>query len=245
MVVDRKGEKHTTNEGYEVEIIEYYGVKNCTIHFKCGFILKNLQYGAIKDGRIKYPFHPSVFSIGCFGVGEFFQKRNGIRSCTYNTWKNMLERCYSKKESYKHPSYKNVTVCKEWHNFQNFGEWFENNYIEGWHLDKDILIKGNKIYSPETCCFIPSKINTLFISCNSVRGKYPIGVIKHKEVFRARINRNKKYEHIGLFNTPEEAFQAYKTAKEQYIKEVADKYKDQISSRVYKAMYNYKIEIDD
>lgn len=249
MKVDRTGENIITNEGHEIEIVEWKGVEKCSIRFKCGLILKDLQYSGVKDGRIKYPFHRSVFGVGYFGIGVYFQKRGLEVYPAYNVWKNMIERCYSEKHKIKNLSYQNVIVCEKWHNFQNFAEWFHKNYnpetMKGWHLDKDILIKGNKVYSPDACCFVPPEINTLFISSKKSRGKLPIGVIGYKAIFRAKIKRNKKYEHIGLYNTPEEAFQAYKTAKELYIKEVADKWKDKISEKVYQAMHNYQVEITD
>jgi hypothetical protein len=162
----------------------------------------------------------------------------------------MIERCYSEKEKLKFPSYENVSVCEEWHNFSNYTKWYEENYnpeyMQSWHLDKDILVKGNKIYSPETCRLVPPAINGLFLKKNLNRGNCPIGVsfnIKDNK-YRACIMKDKRIT-LGRFKTPEEAFQAYKTAKEQYIKEVADKWKDLIDIKVYEAMYNYKVEITD
>ena len=87
----------------------------------------------------------------------------------------------------------------------------------------------------------------MFIKRNSKRGKYPIGVIYHKrdEVFYAQININGKKVHLGLFDTPEKAYFMYKTAKEKHIKEVANKYKDQITEQTYQALINYQVEITD
>ena len=156
---------------------------------------------------------------------------------------------YDLKIQNKVNTYIGCETVKEWHNFQNFAEWAEQNYnpdtMQKWQLDKDILFKGNKIYSPETCCFVPSRINSLFLKSDKVRGEYPIGVRKSGNRFQSRFFKKEVYIHLGTFNTPEEAFQAYKVAKEQYIKEVADEYKDQIDPRVYEAMYNYKVEITD
>ena len=109
-------------------------------------------------------------------------------------------------------------------------------------------MKGNKIYSPETCAFVPTEINTLLISCKTTRGKYPIGVTLNKgggKKFIAQITKNKKHFHLGYYGTPEEAFEAYKEAKEEYIKEVANKWRSQITEEVYNALINYKVEIDD
>ena len=150
-----------------------------------------------------------------------------------------------KKGQEKQPSYIGCLVDEEWHNFQNFAEWFEDNYVEGWHLDKDILIKGNKIYSPETCCFVPLEINSLFTKSDKIRGEYPIGVSKKDKKYQANVNKNSGFIFLGAFNTPEEAFQVYKTAKEDYIKEVADKWRGQITEQVYQAMYSYQVEITD
>ena len=129
-------------------------------------------------------------------------------------------------------------------------DWCFNNlqyFKEGWHLDKDILIKGNKIYSPKTCCFVPREINNLLISRRNGRGDLPIGVTKDKklEKFIAQVSINKKQVRLGTFGTPEEAFQAYKTAKENYIKQKAEEWKGLIDPRVYQAMYEYQVEITD
>ncbi len=238
----KAGEKFTTNEGYKIEIIEYFGWDNCTIQFEDGTTVKNRTYQNIVKGEISNPYHKSVCGVGYFGVGKYSSKKHPK---IYQTWISMLRRCYSKKEQEKCPTYEGCIAEGYWHNFQNFAKWFEENYVEGFELDKDILVKGNKIYSPETCCFVPHEINNLLIKSNSIRGEYVIGVYKNKSKFRAQLNVKGRRLHLGLFNTPEEAFQAYKTAKEKYIKEVAEKYKNQITEKVYQAMYNYKVEIND
>ena len=157
----------------------------------------------------------------------------------------MLERCYSLEYKENQPTYINSIVDCYWHNFQVFAEWFKNNYKEGYELDKDLLVRGNKNYSPNTCCFIPKYINTLLIKCDSKRGKYFIGVRKRKNRFEARCQVNGKPKYIGSFETELEAFYAYKNAKESDIKEVAEKYKDQITERCYWALINYKVNIND
>ena len=115
-----------------------------------------------------------------------------------------------------------------------------------YELDKDLLMESNKVYSPETCCFVPQEINKLFTKRDSKRGDYPIGVGKYRNnSYSAQITLNNSHKYIGTFNTPEEAFEAYKIAKENYIKELADKWRGLISSKVFEAMYNYKVEITD
>ena len=118
-------------------------------------------------------------------------------------------------------------------------------------LDKDILVKGNKIYSPETCVFVPQNINTLFTKRNKVRGEYPIGVSFYKNTNKylaqcnILINGKSQYKKLGYYNNIEDAFNAYKESKEANIKQVADYYKDNIPNKLYEAMYNYEVEITD
>ena len=164
----------------------------------------------------------------------------------------MLHRCYDEKLQEKYyTTYINCSVCTEWHNFQNFAQWYEENYyeVEGERmcLDKDILVKGNKTYSPETCVFVPNNINVLFVKCDKARGDLPIGVTWHKrdKVYQVRVNYYGKDGYVGYFHTIDEAFQCYKKTKEKYIKEVADIYKDIIPINLYQAMYNYIVEEDD
>ena len=167
-----------------------------------------------------------------------------------NMWHNMYNRCY-RRDLY--PEYEGCTMCPEWlDDYNNFYDWVRENYYtvdnEKVDNDKDILVKGNKIYSPETCCFVPFAINKLFTKNKASRGKCPIGVYYHRKKYDAYLNTKngaKNRRTIGSFNTPEEAFNAYKEAKESWIKEVADKWKDQLEPRVYKAMYEYQVEITD
>ena len=244
-VEDRVGEKHITNEGYQIEIIEYFNANNCTLKFNDGTIRYNIQYDKIKRGKVKNFNHKSILKIGFIGNGIYNIKNNYD---TYKTWKRMLDRCYNLKIHSKSKTYKDCTVDKEWHNFQNFAEWYKNNwkpYMNSWALDKDILVKGNKIYSSGTSCFVPQQINNLFPKANSIRGEYPIGVSKSKNKFKVFCCLNNKQVSIGTFDTIEQAFQAYKITKEQYIKEVANKFKDQITEQIYNSLYNYKVEITD
>lgn len=245
-MVNKVGEKYITNEGYIIEIVEYINNKNCTIQFEDMSIFNNLQYGHIIRGKVKNPSHRSVYRTGFIGIGKYNYKKS---SKIYRIWSGLLERGYCSKFKEKYFTYKYVTVCEEWHNFQNFAKWFEENYnpetMEGWHLDKDIIVKGNKVYSPETCCFVPQEINLLFTKCNSKRGLCSIGVCKVDDKFKSSVSKNNKTTNIGFFNTPEEAFQSYKTAKEKEIKRVADKWKPFITPETHQAMYNYQVAISD
>ena len=117
-----------------------------------------------------------------------------------------------------------------------------------WHLDKDLLMKGNKVYSEYSCVFIPHEINTVLVKCEASRGKHLIGVYYHKrdKAFVARVSKNKgNREWLGSFKTEIEAFNTYKVAKESFIKEQAEKWKDKIDPRAYEALMNYEVNIND
>lgn len=248
----REGQVFKLNCGWEIQIIEYISYTNITAKvLETGEIIKKLRYDHLKNGDVLPRTFPTVYGHGYLGIEE----RVDANSKCYRTWNHMLERCFSNELKEKYPTYKDVTVCEEWLNYSNFKIWFDNNYYEieneTMALDKDILAKGNKIYSPYTCVFVPQKINTIFTKNNSNRGNYYIGV-----TYRPEINNSKPYcascsdskgkqVNLGYYKTPEEAFNVYKNNKEKYIKQVADEYKPYIPQKLYDAMYRYEVEITD
>ena len=250
----RLGESRMMKCGEIAFIVEYTNNLNITVEFKNSGELVKTTYQQFKNGEIKSRFTPSVFGIGYLG-NEKTKDENGQTIKSYVVWTHMLRRCYSDECKKIHPTYKDCAVCKEWLNYSNFKKWYDNNYYEmdgeRMDLDKDILVKGNKTYSPETCVFVPQDINTRFTKSDKARGKYPIGVTfnKNAKKFIARcnilINGKGQQKFLGYYNNIEEAFNAYKQFKENYIKQVADEYKDKIPSKLYKALYNYEVEITD
>jgi hypothetical protein len=101
-----------------------------------------------------------VFGVGYVGVGKYLAFSNGIEEPAYNLWIGMLNRCYYVKSLKASPTYRDCTVAKEWHNYQNFAKWYEDNYVEGYQLDKDIKVEGNRVYGPDTCMFVTSQENS-------------------------------------------------------------------------------------
>lgn len=244
--ISRVGEKYPTREGDEVEIIEYFSSNSVTLKFKNGTITKNNQFSPVKRGTVKNPNTPSACSVGYMGQGIFKSKDNNKVVVAHQTWINMLKRCYSEAYQIKYPSYIGVVVCESWKCYQNFAKWYYENYVNGWHLDKDILCKECRIYSPKTCCFVPHKINTLITNNKKDRGDLPIGVtIKGDKYISQSRQSSKKTINLGAFDTPERAFQVYKEAKEKYIKNVTEKYKENLSPNVYKILINYIVKITD
>lgn len=155
----------------------------------------------------------------------------------YSRWAGMLGRCYSSRFHKKHPTYTDVTVCKEWLVFSNFRKWMEKQDWEGKCLDKDLLVYGNKIYSPETCIFISDEVNTLLLKSDGTRGELPLGV-RYKNKSKGMLNERtkpysaqitnrrlgKKYVHLGYFSTPDEAHKCWQLGKCDLILTVAEYY---------------------
>lgn len=170
----------------------------------------------------------------------------------YEIWHSMVYRCYGKPPKRRRYSYGNCTVCKEWLILSKFKEWFENpdnGYRKGHQLDKDILVKGNRVYSPDTCCFVPQEINTLFHSASRKKGKYILGVNRKKgdNVYCANICVGGIRTFLGCYKSENEAFEAYREAKELYIRKLAEDYysKREITKRVYDALMAYHIKDTD
>lgn len=249
-IIDRTGEETTNDFGSIIKIIKYRNCEDIDVYFpEYDYTNEHLQYNNFKKGNVKCPYEKRVFNIGYLGEGEYNASIN--RKCTkyYNVWKGILERCYNPKYIKKRPTYTGCEVHSSWHNFQVFAKWVDENYyeIEGERmaLDKDILCKGNKIYSPDTCIFVPTRINSLFTKNNKCRGNLPVGVTYKNQKYVASCNTNEKKKHLGYYNTPDEAFQVYKNFKEKEIKKVAEEYKNKIPQKLYEAMLRYQVDIDD
>lgn len=244
------GDRFKTNQGFEVVVTEYVDGYNITAKFEEPREYEFKTYlGSLKTGSIKNKYHPSMYGVGYMGVGEYDSKKD-IQAHSHFT--AMLERCYDTVALQKRKSYIGCEVRDDWYDFQDFAKWCygQKGFNEDrWQLDKDILIKGNKIYAPENCCFVPSDINALFTKRQADRGLYPIGVYEHSPGnFRASCSNEfmdeKKFSG-KLRTTPEEAFYDYKEFKEKVIKQRADFYRGRIDPRVYEALYNYQVEITD
>ncbi len=166
-------------------------------------------------------------------------------------WGSMNSRCKVGGSLQKdEPAYIGCTMSKNFKNFQYFAEWcqYQVGYgLEGYQLDKDILVKLNKEYNESVCVFVPQEINLVLVRSNNTRGIYPVGVCfdKDRNLYAAKMRAYNKVQNLGRFTAIEDAFSVYKHYKEQYIKELANKWKEQIDPRVYEALTNYQVEITD
>ena len=257
----RLGEINNNCQGELMQIINYRNAKDIDIQFlQTNNVIYHQSYANFKNGALKDYYLPTFYNMGIVGDGRI-HNANGEKTLAFKHWEYMLKRCYYEFDLQRYPTYTPCEVCSDWLNLSTFEKWVENNYYqcgnERMCLDKDILFKNNKIYSPKTTIFVPERINILFTKTNVTRGKYPIGVYykKKNKKFVAQVSKlkdeqsnTKQQEYLGLHDDPETAFGVYKVAKEAYIKEVADFYINKyphFPKKIYDALYNYQVDITD
>lgn len=191
-----------------------------------------------------------VYGVGV-NDGEYLTTIKGNATQEYALWCGMLERVMSVEYLKKYPSYLGCSISYNFKYYSYFHQWCQRQIsfgLAGWVLDKDLLVKGNKVYSEENCVFIPAKINSTLINAKAVRGNLPVGVTLDKRTnrYRAMVSLGDLgRKHLGLFKSAEEAFLAYKQAKEAYILTLAEKYKSYLDPRAYQALKTYQVEITD
>ena len=262
-VTDRIGQIGVNKDGDKMQIIEYYTYddievkfldgNNCVVHTQYVNFLK----GSVKNyNKIIYGLH------GYLGQGPYTSEHrdeNGKRVLhnEYGIWRNIHERAGNFDS--KHPSYKDVTVCEEWWNFQNFAKWYnERRYDTGEDflcIDKDLLVPGNREYAPDKCCLIPNSINEIFRNYENYKKNndgLPAGIHRRTDSKSIRYRSEGVYlDELGnkckirkTFTNALDAFIFYKDYKELYIQQLANKYKDKLDTNVYNILINYKISVN-
>ena len=190
-----------------------------------------------------------------YGVGFNDKTRpvfvDGKKVKEYALWFSMLQRCFSEEYQTRQPTYKDCNVSDNFLNYSYFYDWCQEQIGFGkvdengryWCLDKDLLLFGNKTYSETACVFLPQEINVFFTDRCNARGEYPLGVCFYKASgkFQASCRINGKLQHLGYFNTPDEAFMVYKPFKEALCKQLALKWESEIDARLFNAMMNWEV----
>jgi hypothetical protein len=233
--------------GKLAEVIDYAHKKNVTIRFMATGYISTCESKHIRGGNVKDYLSPTVYGKGILGTE--FDSGNEDMVEKRKLWAGILRRAYDLKFKQRNPAYAEVTVSEQMCYFSEFYAWCsrqKGSDERGWHLDKDILIKGNKEYSFEACCFVPRSINNLLILAKDKRGDTPIGVYKTPQgTYRSSLHVNSKSTGLGTYPTAEEAFLAYKVAKEATIKAEADRWKHRLDTRAYAALVRWSVEFED
>ena len=256
------GVEFNNKHGHRCFVIDYKDAHNVVVMFYDTMSIATFNYSNLQRGSFLDRYKPSLYGVGYLG-GFGNTSKNEM---AYRAWSHILCRCYSEEFQERQPYYKGCSVDERWHCFEVFEKWyneqeqrnFKEDYHVGrrWSIDKDILVRGNKVYSHETCCFVPNEINSAVTKAKS-RGVHKglpegVGVIKPKTkgskvgyTARAHTGTTDKDRYLGYYDTPERAFKVYKYAKEAHIKFLAEKWKGKIDEKVYKALLEWKIEITD
>lgn len=234
------GQVFFTREGGSVVVLEYRNYAEIVVqHQDSHGHICVVQAKELKTGGIKNPFHPSVYGIGYVGVGGYRISIKGEHQRAYVVWKSMLSRAYCPIYKKAQPTYDDCSVTEVWHNYQTFAEWYDkqpNAYVDGFDLDKDLIVVKNKIYSPDTCSLVPKAVNRLlyYNSKARIRGNLPQGVSKKGKKYQAKIGSGKNEKYLGVRSTPEEAGDLYRKEKTKHVKFVAEQYRDVLHPTVYK-----------
>ena len=231
------GEIRYNKFGTPMRIVDFTRHDDVTIEFlDLHNMKKKTTYSNFKNGGIKNPYDRTIRGIGYLGEGEYMTNQSLHERRAFGIWCGMIDRVYNEEKRSKYETYSDCIICDEWQNYQIFREWYDKEFYqvgtERMHLDKDILVKGNKFYSPDTCLIVPQRINMLFLQKPN-KYNLPSGISPMaNNRYRAEYNGKK----VGNYDTLEEAIQAHDNEKRKAIKRVADEYKAVIPDKVYQAL---------
>ena len=249
---DLVGKIFETNFSGKCEVVKYVTAKELYVRFDDGTIVRTM-FGNLKRGVVGNPTRSKVFGVGINDDREYTKTKE------YVLWHSMLRRCYSEVYQKDKPRYVGCYVSDDWKLFSNFRRdivhipFFDTALNGNYELDKDILFTGNKVYSKETVCFVPREINSALIKKDGISNGYMIGVYKSLNSNRYKASTSagvlntyrKKFGMKTQYATEIEAHQAYLKCKKAYLADLANKYNGEIEQRVFEALMNYQVEIDD
>ena len=246
---NRLGEIRMMHCGDYAKVVEYNSVNDIRVEFQddYGYTCK-AEYWNFAKGHVRNPYHKNQYG-GYVGDGKYKVSKDRRGTYIYDAWVRMLERSCSNKFKEKYSTYKDVTCCDEWLCFQNFAEWYENNYyeIEGqtMELDKDWMKFGNKVYCPEFCVISPSIINSCILNHGKIKNyDLPTGITCINNMYKVRISIEGKRIIVGSYESLNEAKYSYKTAKIEYVKYLAEKYREYIPNKLYTKMIEFENRFD-
>lgn len=234
------GEIRYNSFGTPMKIIGYEKMDKITIEFlDLHKFQKITTYSNFIRGQVKNPYDRTIRGVGYLGDGKYMTNQTLHERRAFGIWCNMIDRCYNEEVRSKYAAYSDCIICDSWQCYQVFRKWYDDNFYnvgtERMHIDKDILYKNNRVYSPETCILVPQRINMLFMHKPN-KYNLPNGV-KPSSSGKYEAKYNGKY--LGVFGSVEEAAIVHNKEKKKVIIQIANEYKDQIPVRVYDALINW------
>ena len=236
------GIREFVGEGYSGEGMWFTNKKECQAWMWLRELdrreMKRKQKEEDREQRLKERSEYKKYGVGVF---ENFPVKGIVDRVTtkaYRAWDAMLARCYGvNKESYAAYGAVGVRVCDEWLIFQNYVKWYDAQYKEDdWHVDKDIILVGNKLYSPDNCTMVPPLINTFFATLP--KGSPSVFEKSGKFLVQGKnANGERTYSWCA---TEEDAIQKYWEDKIQTAKDIANKYYGKIDMRVFYRLVDFK-----
>ena len=232
------GDIFYSNSGSKLMVVEVNKQADVLIAFQDNYrYLVRTTAKCVRAGILRNPYQPSVYGVGFMGAGRHKSTGDHGKSKAYGIWTGMLKRCYGDDIVKSPKSYDGVTVCEDWHCYQNFAEWYESHkfYGKGYDIDKDLLVEGNKIYSPETCTLVPKDVNQIITDGGArIRGDMMgITFVGSKNKFCAKISIKGKSKNLGYYEDPVEARVVYLKSKAKYIRDTAIEYHGKIEPKVF------------
>ena len=235
------GDRFKNTKGSEYVVVEYLNYEKITVEFCDEHKYRVIKGGdCVKSGNIKNPYHPLLFGVGYYGVGQYKAKEGPSSKGfsilpAYSAWSNMLSRCYDKNYT-SSALYEDSVVHEDWHCFQTFAQWYYTELSDlkctgKSYLDKDIVGDG-RIYSERSCCIVPPAINMIITQKYS--GRYLTGVTKSsKESYRVTPGYDCSNER---FKDEKAAHMAFVEAKAEKIKSLANEHREILRPHVYETL---------
>jgi len=234
------GNTFQSKYGEKFKVIDYVDNENVTLEYEDGTVVTSRSVN-IRQGNPPNPNRRVIYGQGYHGVGVYPISNNGGKSLAYVKWHGMLSRVYdgnNDKTKLATACYDGVCVSEYWHNFQNFAEWFYREHgkytcKDVLCLDKDLLGKGTKVYSKDTCCFLPYCLNI------AIQVGYSVHYDARRRTFRPRVSMKGVTPYLGDFKHEDEAREAYFNAKNKHISSLAESYRGSIPDNVLQALLNF------
>jgi hypothetical protein len=231
-----EGAVFCTKGSGDVEVLQYENCNNILVKFSDGHT-KKVAAKELRNGSIKNDFSPNVCGVGFLGKGVYkateYVDGKKVNTPAYEVWRGVMRRCYDETwQKSKRITYSVCSVDSEWHNFQNFAEWYYNHkhYGKGYHLDKDLSVLGNKIYGPQYCDLIPAEVNSIHTGTSSTKRGVHFCNTKKKYIVQCHTDGRQNY--FGAYETEKQALDIYSIAKKSQVDKVIDKYSDVLSKRI-------------